>query len=107
MDEREFETLAERTLRDLQAALEDALGDEAEVDLRGGILTVEFDDGRQFVLNKHTPNRQLWLSSPVSGAAHFNPAGSGAWLATRRGGALNAILAADLSQALGRPVALD
>lgn len=107
MDEREFETLADRTLRDLQVLLEDLLGDDADVDLRGGILTIELDDGRQFVLNKHAPNRQIWLSSPVSGAAHFGRAESGVWVATRGGGVLEQILAADLGRALGRSVSLD
>ena len=107
MDEREFETLADRMLSALQARLEELIGDDADVDLRGGILTIELEDGRQFVLNKHAPNRQIWLSSPVSGAAHFGRSESGAWVATRGGGVLDAILAADLGQALGRTVSLD
>ena len=56
-----FETLADGLL----AALEAALGDNA--DLQGGVLTVEADEGT-WVVNKHAATRQVWLSSPQSGA---------------------------------------
>jgi frataxin len=106
MDEREFETLAEQTLRAYLARMEDAL--DVDVDLRGGILTIELDDGRQYVLNKHAPNKQLWLSSPVSGASHYNydPASRG-WLSTRDGPPLADLLAAELAQVTGAEIAFD
>ena len=104
MDEREFETLAERTLRGYATRIEDAL--EVDVDLRGGILTIELDDGRQYVLNKHAPNKQLWLSSPLSGASHYtyDPATHG-WLSTREGPPLADLLAAELAQLTGADIA--
>ena len=79
MDDSTFESLADRTLARLQTQIEDAL-DNVDVDLRGGILTLELEDGRQYVINKHMPNHQIWLSSPISGAAHFDhdPA-TGGW----------------------------
>ena len=57
MDERAFDTLADRTLQHLFARIDAELADVADVDLRGGILTVALDDGRQYVINKHGPNR--------------------------------------------------
>jgi len=107
MDESAFETLADRTLADLQTRIEDALED-ADVDLRGGILTVELDDGRQYVINKHLPNRQIWLSSPVSGAAHFthDPA-TGKWRSTRGVEELHDVLAAEFTTIAGHSVAFD
>jgi frataxin len=62
-------------------------------------MTVALADGRQFVLNKHAPNRQLWLSSPVSGAHHFVPA-DGGWRSTRGPETLAGLLAAELGVAL-------
>jgi frataxin len=97
MDETEFETEAERTLGVMMDTLDEVVGDVADVDLEGGILTIVLDDGRQFVLNKHAPNRQLWLSSPVSGASHFDFA-NGAWTSTRGGAALHEIIANELSE---------
>lgn len=107
MDEREFAERADATLRAMQDALETALADaDPEIELRGGILTLELEDGRQFVLNKHAPTRQLWLSSPVSGASHY-AWGEAGWRSTRGPDLLEASrLAADLEAATGRAVAL-
>lgn len=108
MDESAFHSLADQTLARLHAAIETAVGDDAEIDLRGGILTVELDDGRQYVINKHAPTRQIWLSSPVSGAGHFaHDAATGAWRSTRGGAVLTDLLAAELAAATGRDVAFD
>ena len=49
---------------------------EADPTLADGVLTVKL--GGKFgtyVINKQTPNRQLWLSSPVSGPARFDLVG--------------------------------
>ena len=82
MDERAFESLVARILADFADRLEQALDDAAEVEFRGGILTVSCADGRQFVVNKHAPTREIWLSSPISGAVHFARRGE-EWVSTR------------------------
>jgi frataxin len=107
MDERAFETLADRTLQHLFARIDEELADAVEADLRGGILTLELDDGRQYVINKHAPNRQIWMSSPVSGASHYqHDAASGEWRSTRDGASLAARLAGELATLTGAGVAL-
>jgi frataxin len=107
MDESAFETLADRTLADLLARLEPALP-EADIDLRGGILTIELEDGRQYVINKHGPNRQIWVSSPISGAAHFaHDAATGQWRSTRGGTVLHDLLAAELAPLATGELAFD
>ena len=44
---------------------------DLDVELQYGVLTVELESGKQFIVNKHTPTRQVWVSSPVSGASYF------------------------------------
>ena len=46
---------------------------DADPTLADGVLTVRLG-GRPgtYVINKQTPNKQLWLSSPVSGPARFD-----------------------------------
>jgi len=105
MDATAFEDLAESTLEHLFEALDDAIGDDADVDFDNGILTVELEDGRQYVINKHAPNKQIWLSSPISGAAHFEYDGQ-AWVSTRGGEALLSVLNAEISQISGETVSL-
>ncbi len=97
LDEGEFDRRAGATLARLADVLEDGLGDEADVDFSGGILTVTLEKGGRYVLNRHAPNRQIWLSSPRSGASHYAfDAVRGAWIGTRSGRTLAEVLAEDL-----------
>ena len=107
IDESAFGIVADETLARLMETLEDAAGDRLDVDLQEGVLTIELDAGGQYVINKHAPNRQIWMSSPVSGASHFDYDGDGGWVATRGSGTLAAILSAELSAAVGETVDLD
>jgi frataxin len=92
MSETAFETLADSLL----ASLEEALGENADAELQGGVLNVEGDDGT-WVVNKHAPTRQIWLSSPKSGARHYAfDSVSGQWKDTRGGPDLLALLSAEL-----------
>ena len=102
-----FETRADKALHDFMEAIEDVLGDYLEVDLESGILTIELETGAQYVINKHAPMRQIWLSSPFSGAAHFDYDETGqAWISTRGGEKLTDILGSELSNATGQPFSL-
>ena len=107
LDETTFDSLDETTLSGLMARIDDAAGDRLDVDFVGGVLTIELDTGGQYVLNKHAPNRQIWMSSPVSGASHFDYRGEGeGWRDTRTGHELRALLGKELAEAVGRVVAL-
>ncbi len=72
MEETDFHRLADATLEKLAAELEkaDSTGD-LEVEYIDGILNIEIPSSKQYVINKHAPMRQIWLASPISGAAHF------------------------------------
>ena len=43
-----------------------------DCELGGGILTLAFPGGKQIIVNKHAPSKQLWLSSPLQGGLHFS-----------------------------------
>lgn len=102
-----FESVATRLLDRIAERLEDALADSAEVDYEGGILNVTLDAGGTYVINKHAPTQQIWLSSPRSGAWHFAlDSASGAWRDTRQGKDFLILLAEELQAATGVAVAL-
>ena len=67
-----FTALAEAALSRLANAMEllDEEG-EIEVELLNGVLSIDLPSGRQFIVNRHMPSHQLWLSSPLSGGLHF------------------------------------
>lgn len=72
MTERRFFERTSATLEAIAHALEiaDTEG-QLEIDLEGGVLTIEMPNHHHYVLNQHQPTHQLWLSSPYSGAFHF------------------------------------
>jgi frataxin len=94
--EQAFASLADSLLE----ALEEAVGAEADAELQGGVLTVQGDDGT-WLVNKHAPTRQIWLSSPRSGARHYAfDKASGLWKDTRGAGDLLSTLSDELGIAL-------
>jgi frataxin len=101
MDESAFTSLAAETLDRFAEAIDDALGDEIDVEMSGGILTLSLAAGGQYVLNAHAPNREIWLSSPTSGAWHFAPR-DGGWVSVRDGKTdLVGLLTAELESRFG------
>jgi len=102
LDETRFHALADSLLDRFAEAIDLALGDEIDVEYQGGIVTLSLEGGGQYVLNKHAPNREIWLSSPVSGAWHFALAEAGDWVSTREPKArLTALLAGELTAKFG------
>lgn len=77
MDDSRFSRIADDMLSELFARLEEkSLEDQSdagayEVDFDGQVITLDLEDGRQYVVNKHMASRQIWLSSPISGANHY------------------------------------
>ncbi|MDO8608606.1 MAG: iron donor protein CyaY [Phaeospirillum sp.] len=99
LDESRFTTIADQLIEHIADAVEDNL-DAADADIQSGILTITIPGLGQYVINKHTANREIWLSSPKSGAYHFAHR-DGAWLSTRDATvALVPLLSAELGVAL-------
>lgn len=81
MNDTDFHCLADGVLSSIEADLEEA-DQEGSIDVEAmsGVLTLSLTDGKQYVISKHTPTRQVWVSSPFSGAHHFSyDAGSNLW----------------------------
>ncbi|MAN79513.1 MAG: iron donor protein CyaY [Rhodospirillaceae bacterium] len=107
LDETSFTRIADDTLESFMDAIEAVIGDQADVDLEGGILTIDLDTGGQYVINKHAPNCQIWMSSPASGATHYGyDPETKQWCCTRSGDRLDEKLAAELKASTGVAVRL-
>ena len=107
MDERDFDLKAGQVIERLMTAVEDQVPD-AEVDLEGGILTITLPEVGSYLINKHRPNKEIWLSSPKSGAWHFAHDPEAGWISTRvvddARPCLHRLLADELADATGEPV---
>jgi frataxin len=72
MDNTDFAQLSELAIQYIYDAIEAADSDyELDCDILDGILNIELPNGGQYIINKHNASKQIWLSSPVSGASHF------------------------------------
>ena len=81
----EFKNKASETLDDIFNLVESKF-DNYEVDYEDENLRIDSLDGKgTFIVSIHTPTSQIWLSSPISGAHHFESKSpeSIEWISTR------------------------
>ena len=81
----EFKNKASETLDDIFNLVESKF-DNYEVDYEDENLRIDSLEGKgTFVVSIHTPTSQIWLSSPISGAHHFESRSSESveWISTR------------------------
>jgi len=85
---------------------------------QAGVLTLSTNHG-DYVLNKQPPNKQIWLSSPISGPKRFDwvisgdhlhekegtEAAVGEWIYLRDGSSLNVLLKKEVGVDLGEGAA--
>ncbi|XP_026167661.1 frataxin, mitochondrial isoform X2 [Mastacembelus armatus] len=102
LSEAAYEKLADETLDALADYFEN-LTDEAftgadyDVILSSGVLTLKVGgDHGTYVINKQTPNRQIWLSSPTSGPKRYDWTGK-RWVYTHDDISLHQLLSKEFS----------
>ena len=91
--ESEFVTVTDRTLAAIGSALDAAVAaSDAEIDWtqNDGILEIECADGSKLIVNRHVPNREIWVAAKTGGF-HFAAIG-GLWCDTRSGDELGSVL---------------
>eukprot|EP01025_Chloroclados_australasicus_P009994 TRINITY_DN1388_c0_g1_i1.p2 TRINITY_DN1388_c0_g1~~TRINITY_DN1388_c0_g1_i1.p2 ORF type:complete len:204 (+),score=4.94 TRINITY_DN1388_c0_g1_i1:46-612(+) len=83
ISEGEFHKQADQVMDDLQERVEVLIDDSniegADVEYSQGVLTVKLGKFGTYVINKQTPNRQIWMSSPISGPFRYDCDG-GRWI---------------------------
>jgi len=103
IDEHRFEVEADKTLLRLETCLTE-LDDSLDVDLSMGVLTVEFESGRKFVINSHRAARQIWMSAYAT-AWHFDFNEDG-WVSTKSQEDLFSVVNEQVGKELGYVVSL-
>ncbi len=105
--ESEFIAATDRTLAAVGAALDAALAtSDADVDwsFNDGILEIDCGDGGKLIVNRHVPNREIWVAAR-SGGFHFRSR-DGRWCDTRSGEELAAALGALVRAQAGLTIVL-
>jgi frataxin len=107
-----YEKVADTAMEELLDRLQnivDSHGDlSLEVEYNSGVLTLDLNQYGTYVINKQPPNKQIWLSSPVSGPKRFNfDATTRQWVDSRDGQLLEALLNEELNTSLGVECGID
>ena len=106
MNESDFDRLAEETMVAIEEAI-DACGVDIDYDSAGGILTLEFANGSQIIVNKQAPLTQIWVAAR-SGGFHFDyDDDSGRWRLQGQGEDLFGCLGRYCSEQSGEEVVLE
>lgn len=109
LEEDEYHKLANSTIHHLLEKLEeygDLIDiDGFDVDYGNEVLTLKLGSLGTYVINKQTPNRQIWLSSPVSGPSRFDwDKKCEAWVYRRTKATLVNVLETELEKLCGAPI---
>jgi CyaY protein len=78
MTESEFTQLADAIFARIENAFDHT---DIECSLTSGVMEIEFEDGSKIIINRHTPNQEIWLAAK-SGGFHFSLQ-NGQWVSKR------------------------
>ena len=69
MNETEFHQLVDIQMQNIEEAIDDS---EADIDyeVTGNVMTLEFENRSQIIINRQEPMKEIWLASK-SGGFHF------------------------------------
>lgn len=92
------------SMSNFQYACADMLRLKGTNNPQAGVLTLVFPPNGSYVINKQTPNKQIWLSSPISGPKRYDwvvlgegqdqkeGGGKGEWMYLRDGSTLSDLM---------------
>ncbi|KAJ1338084.1 frataxin [Microdochium nivale] len=106
LTDEEYHGVADQYLEDVENKYEEMAEAREDVDIEysAGVMKIGLLGVGEYVLNKQPPNKQIWLSSPVSGPKRFDyvllsegqndkqDTATGAWVYLRDGTTLDEIL---------------
>ncbi|KAL5365713.1 hypothetical protein BJX96DRAFT_18787 [Aspergillus floccosus] len=121
LTEPEYHEYAEHYLNVLQNEVERAQedGSDMEAEYSAGVLNISVPGVGTYVLNKQPPNKQIWLSSPITGPKRYDwvvmgdqmhekqdtrPFVNGQWIYLRDGSNLTDLLNSELTLNLPKDV---
>ncbi|MEM6294383.1 MAG: iron donor protein CyaY [Myxococcota bacterium] len=106
MERAQFVKFASAALEHIEDGLAGLEHDTLDVELAGDVLTVEFEDGTQFVINAHSAALQVWMAANRN-AWHFDfQPEQGTWVAQKSGDELMATVSREVGQRLGMDITL-
>nr|CAI5826651.1 unnamed protein product [Callosobruchus analis] len=112
LDSNLYEKVCEETLESLTEFFEELVETHdklatGDVSYSSGVLTVNLGNFGTYVINRQSPNKQIWLSSPTSGPKRYDYVTEGDyWIYKHDKKTLHQLLESELSQIVGTKVDL-
>lgn len=94
MDNSQFHILVDNEMLWLENAIEQS-GAPIDFEINGNVMTLEFENRSQIVINRQEAMQQIWVAS-LSGGYHFSYA-ENAWSCSKTGLTLKALLTQECS----------
>ena len=104
MNESEFQQRVDAILLQLETTF-DTVDDDIDCELTAGILTITFENGSKIIVNRQTPNREIWVAAK-SGGFHFRLVDN-VWCDTRSAQTLTMLLTNVIAQQSGCNVTIN
>ena len=82
MNDTEFHQLGDEQLQTIEEAIDDS-GADIDYETSGNVMTLEFENRSQIIINRQEPMHEIWLASK-SGGFHFKLQGS-EWICSKTG----------------------
>ncbi|WP_108652654.1 iron donor protein CyaY [Dongshaea marina] len=103
MNDSEFHALADHLYQLIEERI-DECGVDIDYETSGKVMTLEFENGSQMIINRQEPLHQIWLAAK-SGGFHFDYK-EGRWIDNRNNRELSELMAQCCSEQAGEPVEL-
>ncbi len=113
MVESDFHKRVDDILALVESAMDHANTD-IDAELNGGILTLTFENGSKVIVNRQTPNREIWVAAKSGGfhfrydaatpGGNFSPDSAHVWCNTRTGEPLADLLARVVREQAGEVI---
>ncbi|MFY2510303.1 iron donor protein CyaY [Vibrio pectenicida] len=82
MNDTEFHQLVDIQMQIIEEMIDDS-GADIDYEASGNVMTLEFEDRSQIIINRQEPMKEIWIASK-SGGFHFSLVDSN-WICSRTG----------------------
>ncbi|QMV15900.1 iron donor protein CyaY [Vibrio spartinae] len=104
MNDTEFHQLVDQMLEQIEQMIDDS-GADIDYETTGNVMTLDFEDRSQIVINRQEPMHEIWLASK-SGGFHFQYTDQ-QWICSKTGLELIALIRQECEKQAGESIDWD
>lgn len=101
MNDTEFHQLVDLQMTRIEEAIDESEAD-IDFDVSGNVMTLEFEDRSQIIINRQEPMHEIWLASK-SGGYHFKYDGE-QWICSKTGAELFSLVKTECEKHAGESI---